>query len=116
MFAVASGTGTRSARLSGSRSGQARLLRSAAAIGFALIAVSVARRLVPKLHARALASCERMFERMPDEFPPKRMLRGIEEIRANSARALELLEERERARETIDPRDVTSRSEVVNAS
>jgi hypothetical protein len=92
------------------------LRRSAAAIGLAVVAVSVARRLLPKLHARLLAGCERMLEQMPDEFPPKRMVRGIEEIRANSARAVELLEKRERARETIGPRDVTSRSEVVNAS
>jgi hypothetical protein len=35
-----------------------------------------------------------MFEEMPDTFPPKRILRGIEEISANSARTLALLEER----------------------
>jgi hypothetical protein len=66
------------------------------AIGAALTGVGVlaARALVPKLHARLLAGCERMFEQMPDDFPPKRVMRGIEEIRANSARTLELLEER----------------------
>jgi hypothetical protein len=66
------------------------------AIGAALtsIGVLVARVLAPKLHARLLAACERMFEQMPDNFPPKRMMRGIEEIRANSARSVELLEER----------------------
>jgi hypothetical protein len=40
-----------------------------------------------------LAACERMFEQVPENFPPKRMLRGIEEIRANTARRLELLED-----------------------
>ena len=39
-----------------------------------------------------MAGCERMFEQMPDDFPPKRMLRGIEETRSNTARLLELSE------------------------
>jgi hypothetical protein len=33
-----------------------------------------------------------MFERMPDAFPPKKMMRGIEDIRAKTARILDLLE------------------------
>lgn len=53
----------------------------------------------PRLHARLTAGCERMFEQMPDAFPPKRMLRGIEETRANSERMLALLEAREHAPE-----------------
>ena len=71
------------------------------AIGVTLtgIGVLVARALAPRLHARLMAGCERMFEQMPDKFPPKRMLRGIEEIRANSARTLALLEAREQASE-----------------
>jgi hypothetical protein len=36
-----------------------------------------------------------MFERMPDTFPPKRMMRGIEEIRVNTTQILERLEARE---------------------
>ena len=70
-------------------------------IGVALVGAGVvaARTLAPKLHARMLGACERMFEQMPDDFPPKRMLRGIEEIRANTARTLELVEERARAGE-----------------
>ena len=71
------------------------------AIGVALAGVGVlaVRAVAPRLHARLMAGCERMFEQMPDEFPPKRMLRGIEEIRANSARTLALLEAREQAGE-----------------
>ena len=57
--------------------------------------VVAARALAPRVHARMLAACEGMFAEMPDGFPPKRMLRGIEETRANSARILELLERRE---------------------
>jgi hypothetical protein len=48
-----------------------------------------------KLHDRLMARCEGMFERMPDTFPPKRMMRGIEEIRVNTAQILERLEARE---------------------
>ena len=64
-----------------------------ALVGAGVLAV---RALAPRLHARLAAGCERMFEQLPDEFPPKRMLRGIEEIRANSARTLALLEARDR--------------------
>lgn len=66
------------------------------AFGAALtgIGVLVVRSLAPRVHAQLLAACERMFEELPDSFPPKRMLRGIEEISANSARTLELLERR----------------------
>ena len=54
--------------------------------------VVLARKLAPRLHERMMAGCERMFEQMPDDFPPKRMLRGIEETRSNTARLLELSE------------------------
>ena len=66
---------------------------------FTALGVLVMRALAPRLHARLLAACERMFEAMPESFPPKRMMRGIEEISANSARTLALLEERTQTRE-----------------
>jgi hypothetical protein len=68
-------------------------------VAFAGASALAARALAPRLHARLMAGCERMFEQMPDDFPPKRMMRGIEETRANSARTLALLEAREQARE-----------------
>jgi hypothetical protein len=71
-----------------------RLLIGTAAIGGVLVAARV---LAPKLHARMLAACQRMFEHLPEDFPPKQMMGGIEEIRANTARTLELLEERTQA-------------------
>jgi hypothetical protein len=70
-----------------------RIAISAAVIGGVVLA---ARALAPKLHARMLAACKGMFEQMPEDFPPKRMMGGIEEIHANTARILELLEERTR--------------------
>lgn len=73
-----------------------RLAISAAVIGGVVVAARV---LAPKLHARMLAACKGMFEHMPEDFPPKRMLGGVEEIRANTTRILELLEERTQAEE-----------------
>jgi hypothetical protein len=80
--------------------------------------VLVARALVPKLklHERGMAGCERMFQQMPEDFPPKRMMRGIEEIRANTARALELLEERQREGEAEPPGEISSTEAVGHAA
>ena len=73
-----------------------RILAGATLAGFGVV---IARALGPKLklHERLTARCEAMFEQMPDDFPPKRMMRGIDEIRANTARTLEFLEGREQA-------------------
>ena len=70
-----------------------RIVTAAALTG---VGVLVARAVIPKLklHERGMAGCERMFQQMPEDFPPKRMMRGIEEIRAHTARTRELLEGR----------------------
>ena len=70
--------------------------RIATAAALTGVGVLIARAVVPKLRLqeRGMAGCEHMFKQMPEDFPPKRMMRGIEEIRANTARTLELLEER----------------------
>ncbi|HET9286822.1 MAG TPA: hypothetical protein VFO26_04620 [Gaiella sp.] len=73
-----------------------------AVIGVGLL---VARRVAPRLHARMLEACKGMLEQMPDDFPPKVMMGGIEEIRANTARTLELLGERTQAGEAEPPGD-----------
>ena len=82
-------------------------------IGVPLVGVGAlaARVLAPRLHARLMAGCERMFEQMPDTFPPKRMMSGIEEIRATSARTLRLLEEREQKAEVETLREASRNSE-----
>ena len=89
------------------------------AIGAALagVGVLVARALAPKLHERMIARCEAMFEELPDSFPPKRMLRGIEEIRANTARTLELLQESGQSASEPEPGgDVSSTMAVAQGS
>jgi hypothetical protein len=85
---------------------------------FTGVSVLVVRAIVLKLnlHERAMAACEGMFEQMPEDFPPKRMMRGIEEIRANTARTLELLEKRGPARETEPPGEVSSTEAVGHAA
>lgn len=68
-------------------------MRRTAIIGSLLgVGVLVARTHGHKLHERVMAHCEAMFERMPDTFPPKKMLRGIEDVQAKTARILELLD------------------------
>ena len=71
--------------------------RIATAAALTGVGVLAARAIVPKLklHERLMARCERMFQQMPDDFPPKRIMRGVEEIRANTKRTLEILQERE---------------------
>lgn len=78
-----------------------RLAMTAALIGGVGLVV---RAFAPRLHARMMAACKGMFEQMPDDFPPKKMMDGIEEIRANTARTLELLgEERTQPGATRSP-------------
>lgn len=42
-----------------------------------------------------------MFEHMPDDFPPKRMVRGIDEIREQNTRILQQLEKQEHRRTAV---------------
>ncbi len=92
--------------------------RIATAAALTGVGVLVARAVVPKLklHERGMAGCERMFQQMPEDFPPKRMMRGIEEIRANTARTLELVEERKPASEAEQPGEVSSTEAVGHAA
>ena len=91
-----------------------RILIGATLAGFGVL---IARTLAPKLklHERLMARCEGMFEQMPDDFPPKRMMRGIDEIRANTARTLALLEEPKQAGEAEPPGEVSSTKAVGHA-
>lgn len=80
-----------------------------------VVVVVAARALAPKLHARMLATCQGMFERMPEDFPPKRIMGGIEETRANTTRILELLEERREAEEAEPQEALWTAREGVEA-
>ncbi|HEX6331410.1 MAG TPA: hypothetical protein VF129_09030 [Actinomycetota bacterium] len=56
-------------------------------------ALAALRRFGPALRERAMRKCEEMFDQMPEDFPPKRMMRGIEELREQNTRILRQLEE-----------------------
>jgi hypothetical protein len=58
------------------------------------VGIVVVRERMPRLYERLMAHCEGMFDRMPDTFPPMRMLRGIEELQAATAHIERLLETR----------------------
>lgn len=62
------------------------------AVVVALVAAAV-RRFAPSLERAAMRKCEGMFDRMPDDFLPKRMLRGIDEIRDQNTRILQQLDQ-----------------------
>jgi hypothetical protein len=59
---------------------------------FATIAFLILRTRVSTLRKRLEARCEAMFEQMPNTFPPKKMMRGIDEIQVTAGRILELVE------------------------
>jgi hypothetical protein len=78
-------------------------MRRIAIIGaLAGVGILILRGRMPNLHERVMAHCEGMFERMPDTLPPKKMMRGIEEIRATTAQIEQLLELR--ADEAVEPK------------
>jgi len=92
-----------------------RLVMGAALVGGAVLAV---RRFAPKLHTRMLAACKGMFEQMPDDSPPKRVMGGVEEVRANTTRILEILEERQAKTTRLEEepsRTTAEEAEVVPA-
>ena len=80
------------------------------------VGVLLVRARVPKLHERLVARCESMFERMPDTFPPKKMMRGIEDIRVKTTRILELLEADKEAADKPQLPDASSVEAVHHAA
>jgi hypothetical protein len=64
-------------------------------------ALAAVRRFGPALEGWAMSKCEQMFDRMPEDFPPKRMLHGIEEIRAQNTQILRQLEQEKQQRTTL---------------
>jgi hypothetical protein len=65
-------------------------------IAVALVVIlAVLRRFGPALRDRAMAKCQEMFDRMPEDFPPKRSLQNLEEIRERNTRILRHLEQQD---------------------
>ena len=80
------------------------------------VGVLVARGRGARLSQRLVAHCEAMFERMPDAFPPKRMMRSVEEMRVHTNRMLELLEADEQEADKRRPPDAASGEAVRHAA
>ncbi len=55
--------------------------------------ITALRRFAPALEQKMMAKCEGMFDRMPEDSPPKRILHGIDEIREQNERILHHLEQ-----------------------
>ncbi len=49
----------------------------------------------PVLGRRVMTDCENMFRQLPDDFPPKRMMHSLEEIREQNTQILQHLEQAE---------------------
>jgi hypothetical protein len=90
-----------------------RIVIVGALVGFGVLVVRLR---APKLHERVMAHCEGMFERMPDTFPPKKMMRGIEDIRVKTTRILELLEADKEAADKPQLPDASSVEAVHHAA
>ena len=79
------------------------------------VAALVVRARGAQLRGRMMAHCEAMFEHMPDTFPPKQMMCGIEEIRDKSDQILALLQAEENAAASRGP-DADSDEAVHHAA
>ena len=55
----------------------------------------IAERAGPAMRERCSEMCDRMLANMPESFPPNRMMAGLEALKEQTARILEVLEERE---------------------
>ena len=62
---------------------------------FFVLAVAALRRFGPALHSWAMTKCGEMFDRMPEDFPPKRLLQNLEEIGEQNTRILRHLEQQD---------------------
>ena len=60
-----------------------------------VLLLAVVRRFGPALRDRAMAKCQEMFDRMPEDFPPKRSLQKLEEIGEQNTRILRHLEQQD---------------------
>ncbi len=49
----------------------------------------------PVMRERCSEMCDRMLANMPESFPPNRMMADLESLKEQTARILEVLEERE---------------------
>ncbi len=64
------------------------------AAGMLLVLRKMAERAGPVMRERCSEMCDRMLANMPESFPPNRMMADLEALKEQTARILEVLEER----------------------
>jgi hypothetical protein len=64
------------------------------AAGVFLAMRKIAERAGPATRERCLEMCDRMLANMPESFPPNRMMADLKALKEQTARILEVLEER----------------------
>jgi hypothetical protein len=67
------------------------LILTAAAGALVLLIRIIAKTAGPGLQARCSDMCDRMIDKMPDSFPPKRMMSDLESIKNQTADILDQL-------------------------
>ena len=65
------------------------------AVGMFLAMRKIAERAGPAMGERASEMCDRLLANMPESFPPNRMMADLDALKEQTARILEVLEERE---------------------
>ncbi len=63
-------------------------------VGMFLAMRKLAERAGPVMRERCSEMCERMLANMPESFPPNRMMADLESVKEQTARILEVQEER----------------------
>lgn len=67
-------------------------IRIALAAAVLVVVVKIAGKAAPAMRARCAQACERMLAKMPESFPPNRMLADLESIKEQTSHILSLLE------------------------
>ncbi len=71
------------------------LILAVFAVGMVLAMRKISERAGPAMRERCSEMGERMLANMPESFPPNRMMADLEALKEQTARILEVLEERQ---------------------
>ena len=63
-------------------------------IGMVVVAAMglVVQQMAPAMRSRFAAACERMLAKMPESFPPNRMMADLEALKEQTARLIDLVD------------------------
>ena len=69
------------------------MIRVVFVAGMFLVIRKMAEGAGPAMRERCSEMCDRMLAKMPESFPPNRMMADLDDLKEKTARILELLEE-----------------------